>query len=195
MSNTEYKFQQLLNWFHKDTSYAIAFSGGVDSCLVLYAARKAVGYNNTIAIIADSPSLKRKDLQIAKEFCTHFDIRYEIIKTNELENENYASNPINRCFYCKTTLYNTIEKEYIKKKPAIQMLNGSNVSDFGDYRPGLLAADIYRVKSPLSECGFQKEDIRTVAAFLSLPTWDKPASPCLSSRFAYGEKIHCSRPH
>ena len=189
MSNTENKYRQLLNWFQKDTIYAIAFSGGVDSCLVLYATRKAVGYDNTIAVIADSPSLKRKDLQIAKDFCSRYNIHLEVIHTRELENENYASNPVNRCFFCKTTLYDTIEKEFLLKNPDIQMLNGSNMSDFGDYRPGLKAAENYLVKSPLAECEFKKEDIREVAAFLNLPTWNKPASPCLSSRFAYGENI------
>ena len=189
MNNPETKFQQLLSWFQTETKYATAFSGGVDSCLVVYAARQAVGYENITAVIADSPSLKRKDLQIAIDFCEQYNVQLEIIRTNEIENEHYVTNPVNRCFYCKTTLYETISNEFLKSNPDIQMLNGSNLSDLGDYRPGLMAAENYKVLSPLAECKYKKEDIRTVAHYLQLPTWDKPASPCLSSRFAYGEKI------
>lgn len=189
MNSFREKYQQLKDWFQKEATYAIAFSGGVDSCLVLYACRQAVGAANTIAIIADSPSLKRKDLQVAREFCEMYKIQLEIIHTRELENIDYVSNPVNRCFFCKTTLYSAIEKEFVSKNPEIQMLNGSNASDYSDYRPGLVAAENYKVKSPLADCGLTKNDIRALAAYLKLPTWDKPASPCLSSRFAYGEHI------
>lgn len=166
----------------------MALSGGVDSSLVAYLARKHLPKEKAVSCISDSPSLKRADLQVAKDFCEKFDIRLEIINTNEIDDEAYASNPINRCFACKSHLYQDLSKLQ-KQFPSHAILNGTNKEDFGDYRPGLKAADNHSVLSPLADCGLDKSDIRTLAKELGLPNWDKPASPCLSSRIPYGQNV------
>lgn len=183
------KIAEIESWFKINcTKVIVAFSGGVDSCLVAFLARKFLGKENTLAVIADSPSLKRKDLEIAKSFCKEFDINLEIIHTKELENPNYASNPIDRCYFCKFTLYDEL-KLIADKYPGTDMLNGQNFDDLGDYRPGIKAAKEYKVLKPLADCNFTKIDIREVAQYFHLPTWDKPASPCLSSRIPYGQEV------
>ena len=177
------------NWFKINCSKVIvAFSGGVDSCLVAFLSRKFLGKENALAVIADSPSLKRKDLEIAKSFCQEFDIDLEIIHTKELENPDYASNPIDRCYFCKFTLYDEL-KVIADKYPNTDILNGQNFDDIGDYRPGAKAAVEYKVLKPLADCRFTKSDIRDMALNFNLPTWDKPASPCLSSRIPYGQEV------
>ncbi len=176
-------------WFGENCSQVIvAFSGGVDSCLVAFLARKFLGKENVIAVIADSPSLKRKDLEIGKSFCKEFDINLKIIYTKELENVNYASNPIDRCYFCKLTLYDEL-RLIAKKYPDSTILNGQNFDDLGDYRPGIKAATEFKVLKPLADCNFSKSDIREMAFNFGLPIWDKPASPCLSSRIPYGQEV------
>jgi uncharacterized protein len=181
--------KRLENWFGEHDKVVVAFSGGVDSCLVAYSARHFLGKERTIAVISKSESLKRKDLDIAREFCRLYDIRLEEINTREIENPNYSINPTNRCYFCKTALYSMLDQMIADKYPGYTVLNGNNLSDLGDYRPGLEAAREHRVRSPLSECGIDKESVRALAKHFNLFTWDKPASPCLSSRFPYGESI------
>lgn len=189
LNQIENKVPEIESWFKINcTKVIVAFSGGVDSCLVTFLARKFLGKENTLAVIADSPSLKRKDLEIAKSFCKEFDINLEIIHTKELENPNYASNPIDRCYFCKFTLYDEL-KLIADKYPGTDMLNGQNFDDLGDYRPGIKAAKEYKVLKPLADCNFTKIDIREMAQYFNLPTWDKPASPCLSSRIPYGQEV------
>ncbi len=180
---------KLEKWFNVLDKAAVAFSGGIDSSLVAFTARKYLGRENAIAVISISESLKSKDLIEARALCLQYDIVLKEIDPKEIENSDYANNPINRCFYCKTALYNEMEKLIVEEFPGYTVLNGSNYSDFGDFRPGLKAADQYKVLSPLAECKFTKEDIREVSKYYGLPNWDKPASPCLSSRFPYGEHI------
>jgi uncharacterized protein len=180
---------KLANWFAHQDKVIIAFSGGVDSCLVVYLARRFMGKENVIAIISNSASLKSKDLEIAHIFCSLYDIRIEEIDTREIEDPNYRINPVNRCYFCKTALYTMLEDLIIRKYPGYTILNGNNLSDQGDYRPGLEAAQEHKVRSPLAECGIEKSDVRNLAKHFNLFTWDKPASPCLSSRFPYGETI------
>ncbi|MCL4166187.1 UNVERIFIED_CONTAM: hypothetical protein GTU68_013813 [Idotea baltica] len=183
------KIQQAENWFQANcTKVIVAFSGGVDSCLVAFFARKYLGKENALAVIADSPSLKRKDLEIGKAFCEQLDINLEMVKTHELENPNYASNPINRCYFCKFTLYDEL-KLIAVKYPGTDILNGQNFDDLGDYRPGIKAAKEFKVLKPLADCNFTKKDIREMALHFDLPTWNKPASPCLSSRIPYGQEV------
>lgn len=167
----------------------VALSGGVDSCLISFLCRKYLGKDNVIAVISDSPSLKRKDLNIAIKFCTEHDINYEIVRTNELENESYYSNPINRCYFCKNELYHQLNILAKEKYYEFQIINGNNYSDLGDYRPGLKSADENKVQSPFINCRIDKNTIRIIAKHFDLTVWDKPASPCLSSRFPYGEAI------
>ncbi len=181
--------QKLKNWYAQQNKVIIAFSGGVDSCLVVYLARQYIGKENVMAVISDSASLKSKDLEIAHKFCSRYDINLEVINTMEIEDPNYRINPVNRCYFCKTALYTMLEDLILQKYPGHTILNGNNKSDQGDYRPGLEAAREHEVRSPLAECGIEKSDVRNLAKYFDLFTWDKPASPCLSSRFPYGETI------
>ena len=180
---------KLEGWFKRRQKVLIAFSGGVDSCLVAFLARKFLDKENAVAVISTSPSLKKKDLDIAREFCHRYDIHLEEIVTKELENPDYQRNPINRCYFCKSTLYSDLDDLINTHYHGYDVLNGNNISDNGDYRPGMEAARKYNAYSPLAECNIQKSDVRELAKHFDLFTWDKPASPCLSSRFPYGESI------
>jgi len=189
INHLDIKTKDIESWFEQNcTNAIIAFSGGVDSCLVAYLSRKYLGKEKVKAVIADSPSLKRKDLEIGKQFCKDHDITLEIIQTREIENPNYASNPIDRCYFCKFTLYDELAM-IAQKYPDSQILNGQNFDDLGDYRPGIKAAREFRVLKPLADCNFTKIDIRQMAQHFKLATWDKPASPCLSSRIPYGQEV------
>lgn len=185
----EDKGNQIEKWFQKHCKNVIvAFSGGVDSCLVAFLARKYLGKSQMKAVIADSPSLKRKDLEIGKQFCKENDIEIEIIQTKELNNPNYTANPVDRCYFCKFTLYDELAI-IAEKYPGTIILNGQNFDDLGDYRPGIKAAKEFKVLKPLADCNFTKIDIRQMAQHFGLSTWDKPASPCLSSRIPYGHEV------
>jgi pyridinium-3,5-biscarboxylic acid mononucleotide sulfurtransferase len=179
----------LQSWFRQYPKVIIALSGGVDSCLVAYVARKMLGKENAIAVVGVSPSLKQRDLQESRSFCEIHDIKLIEVNPNEINDPNYNSNPINRCFFCKSALYDIMLKVKKADYPEFSILNGNNKSDLGDYRPGMQAATDFSALSPLADCGFEKEDIRELAKKYNLEVWDKPASPCLSSRFPYGESI------
>lgn len=175
-------------WFRNCPGALIAFSGGVDSSLAAFAAKHFLGTDAVCAVISASPSLKLSDLAAAKEFARIYDLPMRVITTQEMENPDYFSNPSNRCYFCKHTLYDELaglRDEY----PDWWVLNGTNVDDHGDYRPGLKAAEEFEVRSPLAECGMTKQDVRELAEYFELNCWDKPASPCLSSRVPYGEQI------
>jgi len=181
------RLKKLQDWFEDLNGTLTAFSGGVDSSLVAYLAHKFLG-DKAIACISISPSLKRKDYQVALDFSHRFCITLEVIETREVDDPNYYTNPVNRCFYCKNHLYHDLQI-LGKKYPGYTILNGINTDDLGDYRPGIQAAKQHGVRSPLLECGVSKEQIRSLAKFLELPSWDKPASPCLSSRIPYGQEV------
>ena len=186
--NLQNKIQELEQWYSKRKGSIVAFSGGIDSTLVLYLARKFQGKENAIGVISNSESLKAKDFELAKDFCEAFDIHLEIIKTEELKDDRYNENPINRCFFCKDHLFNDLQA--IKEKyPAFDVLSGTNYDDLGDYRPGLKAAEKYEVLAPMVACNLTKDELRQIAKHFDLPNWDKPASPCLSSRIPYTHKI------
>jgi len=182
------KISLLEQWFLKRKGSIVAFSGGIDSTLVLFLARKFQGKQNAVGVISNSESLKSKDFELAKEFCKTFDINLEIIKTMELVDERYYQNPVNRCYFCKEHLFHDLQS--IKEKyPDFDVLSGTNYDDLGDYRPGLQAAAKYMVLSPMVDCNLSKDELRQIAKHFELPNWDKPASPCLSSRVPYNHQI------
>ena len=187
-SQLQNKILLLEQWFSKRKGSIVAFSGGIDSTLVLFLARKFQGKQNAIGVISNSESLKSKDFEMAKEFCETFDINLEIIKTLELADERYNQNPENRCYFCKEHLFHDLQS--IKEKyPEFDVLSGTNYDDLGDYRPGLQAASKYKVLSPMVDCNLSKDELRQIAKHFELPNWDKPASPCLSSRIPYNHQI------
>jgi pyridinium-3,5-biscarboxylic acid mononucleotide sulfurtransferase len=185
------KCDRLLDTLRDCQSCLVAFSGGVDSAVVAKAAQLALG-DRAIAVTATSASLAAGELEQAAALARQIGIRHEVIATGELENTNYTSNAADRCYHCKTELYSQLEP--IARGLAIRsIVNGANIDDAGDYRPGMVAAGEHQVRSPLLECGLNKADVRALAALWELPVWDKPASPCLSSRMAYGEEVTTER--
>lgn len=181
------KYELLKNNVRNLGCAIVAFSGGIDSTLVLKIACDGLG-NNAVAVTADSPSLPRRELDDAKKIAAQIGARHLIIETEETREENYLKNPNNRCYYCKTELYSKLQS--VSKELGIKnLLNGTNFDDVSDYRPGLKAADENNVISPLKEAKFSKKDVRELAKHLGLEMWDKPSSPCMSSRVPYGHEI------
>jgi uncharacterized protein len=184
MSDLHTKRDRLLAILGELPGVAVAFSGGIDSTVVAKAAALALG-EKAVAVTADSPSVPRSELAIAREVASLIGIRHVIVNTAEFENPDYLKNGGDRCFHCKNELYSRIETLLPQLGVPI-MVSGANLDDRGDYRPGLAAAAEHGVRHPLQEAGFTKADVRELALHWELPTWDKPASPCLSSRLAPG---------
>lgn len=182
------KLNLLEHWFGQRKGSIVAFSGGIDSTLVLYLSRKFQGRDGAIGVISNSESLKNKDFNLAQSFCEEFDIQLRVIKTDELSDSNYSENPINRCYFCKDHLFHDLQ-EMKKEYPGFEILSGTNYDDLGDYRPGIDAAQKNQVTSPLVDCKVTKEEIREIARHFNLPNWNKPASPCLSSRIPYNQAV------
>ena len=181
------KHSELKKIISKLYSAVIAFSGGVDSALVLKAAYDALG-NKAIAVTADSPSVPRNEIKEAKKIAEGIGARHIVISTKETKNENYIKNPANRCYYCKSELYSKL-KIAADKHNIKNILNGTNFDDIQDYRPGMAAAEEYGIISPLKNAKFTKNEVRMLARQLGLEIWDKPASPCLASRVPYGMEV------
>ena len=168
-------------------SVIVAFSGGVDSALLAYAAHQTLG-DRSLAVTAVSPALSGKELESATALASQLGFAHRTIRTSELEREGYAANAPNRCYFCKTELYSHL-CQLAQAEGFAWVANGANLDDLGDYRPGLLAAEENRVRSPLVEAGLDKEMVRKLALELKMPVWDKPAQPCLSSRIPYGTPV------
>ena len=181
------KYAELKESIRKLDSAIVAFSGGIDSALVLKAAFDVLG-NKAIAVTADSPSLPRRELEETKKIAKQIGARHLIIETEETKNSNYLKNPSDRCYYCKSELYSEL-KEASLQLGIKNILNGTNFDDISDYRPGLKAADENSIISPLKDAKLTKNDVRELAKYLGLEIWDKPSSPCLSSRVPYGNEI------
>ncbi len=181
------QMHDLEKWFTGHAGTITAFSGGIDSALVLYLSHLFLG-PKAMGCISISPSLKRKDYGEAIAFCDQYGIQLEVIETREVEDENYLSNPANRCYYCKSHLYTDLA-QLQNKFPDYTLLNGTNKEDYKDYRPGIQAANEHQIRSPLADCQLMKADVRALGKHLGLPNWEKPASPCLSSRIPYGDFI------
>lgn len=162
----------------------MAYSGGVDSVFLTKVAHDVLG-DQMLAVIADSPSLPRRELEEALAIGRQFGFPVRVIKTNEMDDVNYTGNPANRCYFCKSELFD----ELTKLTGWETIVYGENASDVGDYRPGAKAAQEYRVRAPLKEVGLTKAEIRQLSAELGLPTADKPQMACLSSRIPYGEPV------
>ena len=165
----------------------VAFSGGVDSALVLAIATDELGAN-AFGVTGKSASLATAELDGAIGFADALGATHAIVETDELANPDYLANPANRCYYCKDELYGKLA-EIARERGASVILDGFNVDDMGDYRPGRRAAGEWGVRSPLAECGFTKADVRELARVRGLDVWEKPALACLSSRFPYGTPI------
>lgn len=176
-------------WYKKHPKLLIALSGGVDSCLASFLAHHFLGAENAIAVISSSESLKNRDLVDARKFADSYNIKLVEINAGEINDPNYAANPIDRCYHCKNNLYTSIHQLVNKDYVGFEIANGNNFTDFGDYRPGINAANDHQIVSPFADCEITKDDIRALSKHFDLFVWDKPASPCLSSRFPYGEAI------
>lgn len=185
------KLQQLQTIFQEMEKALIAYSGGVDSTLVAKIAYEILG-DRALAITAVSPSLLPEELEDAKIQAAIIGIPHEIVQTHEMDNPNYTSNPINRCYFCKSELHDTLKPLAIERGYPY-VVDGVNQDDLGDYRPGIQAAKERGARSPLAEVGITKTEVRQLSQHLGLPWWDKPAQPCLSSRFPYGEEITISK--
>ncbi|MBM4000332.1 MAG: ATP-dependent sacrificial sulfur transferase LarE [Planctomycetes bacterium] len=183
--------ERLVAWFAPWPSCAVALSGGVDSAVVASAAHQALG-DRAVAFTGESPSLARAELEAAAETARRIGIRHEIIPTHEGARNAYRANAADRCYHCKSELYERIDGELARgvgELAAAVVVNGANLDDLHDYRPGMDAARERDVRSPLAESAMTKEDVRSVARLWGLAVWDKPASPCLASRVAYGEEV------
>lgn len=181
------KNESLLAYIGALDSCLVAFSAGVDSTVVAKAAQLALG-DRAIAITADSPSLATGELAQARERADLIGIKHHVVATSEFASNEYTQNHTDRCYHCKSELYARMD-ELLEKFGSKTLLNGANLDDQGDYRPGMQAAREHQVLSPLLACGFRKQDVRALAEHWQLPVWDKPAAPCLSSRIAYGEEV------
>jgi len=181
------KLDQLRNLLRSYGSCLVAYSGGVDSVFLARVARDVLG-DKSLAVIADSPSLPRRELEEALEIAEKFQIPVRVVRTQEFQNPSYTANPVNRCYFCKHELFTELEPIARDEKFAV-IAYGENASDIGDFRPGAQAAKEFQVRAPLKEVGMTKAEIRECSAQLGLPTADKPQMACLSSRIPHGEIV------
>lgn len=182
----EEKRRRLGNVLARLERVVIAYSGGVDSTYLMAAAHAELG-PGAVAVTAVSPSLARRELEFAKATARRSGWRHEMVTTHEVVREEYARNDSDRCYWCKTELFDVLAP--LARSLDAEIALGTNTDDLGDHRPGLRSARERQVRAPLVEAGLSKADVRELSARLGLPTADKPASPCLASRFAYGVRV------
>ncbi len=181
------KLDDLVNWFEGKNKVMIALSGGVDSALVAYAAFQKLG-NSAIAVTADYKTLSDEELQTAKKICSEIGIQQFLLDYNELENEEFTKNDSNRCFHCRLELGDHLV-ELAKEHDVQIIVDGTNLDDLGDYRPGIEALKQNGIRSPLVETNFSKSQIRDTAKFVGLSVFDKPSNSCLASRIPWGQRV------
>jgi len=182
------KEDALAEWLRAHGRVAIGFSGGVDSAYLAVAARRTLGAENVLAIIGRSASYPAEQWATARRVADSFDVEVLELDTDEMSDPRYAANPANRCYFCKTELWGKLVPA-AAARGFDTVVDGTNADDVGGYRPGMQAARENTVASPLAEVGFSKEEIRARSRALGLPTWQQPASPCLSSRLPYGTSV------
>ena len=181
------KYEKLKSYIASLNKVVVAYSSGVDSTFLLYASSKALG-SNAIAVTASSYLFPKRELTQALEYCNSLGIKHVITYPKELMIDGFSANPANRCYICKYDLFSKI-LDIANSEGTNHVLEGSNLDDEGDYRPGLKAIDELHILSPLRITGFTKNEIRELSSHFGLPTWDKPSFACLASRFPYGEEI------
>ncbi len=187
-ATVDQKLAQMQQILRDLKSVAVAFSAGVDSTLVLKVALDTLGPDRVVAVTGRSDSLARAEFEEACRIAAEVGAQHVILDTDEFGNPNYLANPTNRCYFCKTTLYAQLRR-FVAERGLNAIVNGINADDLGDYRPGIQAAGEHDVHCPAADAGLTKADVRELSRRLGLPTFDKPASPCLSSRVQYGEAI------
>src|SRR5438128_5491946 len=184
---TRVKYDRLVELLRGLDSVVVAFSGGVDSTLLARAAKDALG-ERAVLVTADSETYPASELDEARRLGARRDMRHRAVRTEGLQNPEYARNPANRCFFCKEELFTRLAP-IAEREGCRALVYGANMDDLGDHRPGMQAARERGVRAPLIEAELWKEEIRTLSRELGLPTWDKPSFACLSSRFQYGDRI------
>ena len=185
------KLRLLENIIKRMESVLVAYSGGLDSSFLLKVAKDCLG-NRVLAVTAVSETYTKKELEFAKSFCKQLNIRHKIIKTHELSNKNFSSNPKDRCYFCKKELFDKI-KEIAYKNRIKNVIDATNADDRSDFRPGAKAKEELGVLSPLDKAGITKKEIRSLSKRFGLPSWNKPQMACLASRIQYGSKISKQR--
>jgi uncharacterized protein len=188
MDRAEERLRELEGIVAPYGSALVAFSGGVDSSLALAIAARALPKERVLAVTSNNETYLPSELDLAREFAESLGVEHLIVNTRELDDPNYASNPANRCYFCKSTLYSDL-RDIAGERGLACVVDGANADDEGDYRPGRKAAKELEVVSPLSIARVSKAEVRELAKHLGLPSWDKPALACLSSRFPYGQEI------
>jgi uncharacterized protein len=186
--NKEIKLKQIVSSYK---SVVIGLSGGVDSTLAAKVCLDTLGKNNVWVVTGNSKSIMPEELELCRKIASWLELdedHFIVIDTAELDDPNYSSNPSNRCYFCKSELFGKLS-EIAKRVGAKCVIDGSNASDLDDYRPGMKAGKELKVKAPLAEAGFTKDDIRRYAKKLGLPNWDKPSMPCLASRIPYNSEV------
>ncbi len=190
----EQKVEHMQSILRELKSVAVAFSAGVDSTLVLKVAIDTLGSDNVVAVTGRSDSLAGAEFDEACELAESLGAEHVVLETDEFDDPNYTANPNNRCYYCKTVLFDHLQR-FITRRGIKAIVSGANADDLGDYRPGHQAANEHSVRAPVAEAGLTKGEVRKLSKRLGLPTYDKPASPCLSSRIQYGESITAEKLH
>ncbi|MEM9087722.1 MAG: ATP-dependent sacrificial sulfur transferase LarE [Cyanobacteria bacterium P01_F01_bin.53] len=192
-SNVSDKLASLQAIFREMDRALVAYSGGIDSTLVAKVAHDVLG-DHALAVTANSPSLMPEDFADAKAQAVEMGLAHKVVETHEMDNEQYTANPVNRCYFCKSELHDTL-RPLADELGYEYVVDGLNADDLQDYRPGIAAAKERGVRSPLAEVGITKLEVREIAKQLNLPWWDKPSQPCMSSRFPYGELITTEKLH